>query len=108
MDMDHIALQTAITIGVFVVFYIALVRPQQKRLQRHKTMIANLRPGDRVTTAGGLIGTIVSVRDEETVTIELTENMHVVVMRNKIDGVLTQPARRQIDGDAIAGGPLSA
>ena len=108
MDIDRFALQAAITLGVFVVFYIALVRPQQKRLQRHRTMIANLRPGDRVATSGGLVGTFVSVHEEATIKIEVAEDMHVVVIRNKIDGVLTQGETRPMHTEAVAEGPISA
>ena len=108
MDIDHIALQAAITISVFVVFYLALVRPQQKRLQSHKSMIASLRPGDRVATSGGLVGTIVSVHDEASVKIEVAQDMHVVVIRNKIDGVLTQGENRPMHIEAVAERPISA
>jgi preprotein translocase subunit YajC len=108
MDIDRFVLQAVITVGVFVVFYIALVRPQQKRLRSHRTMSANLSPGDRVATSGGLVGTIVSMNDEATVKIEVAEDMHVVVIRNKIDGVLTQGEIRPMHTEAVAEGPISA
>ena len=108
MDIDNIALQAALVIGVFVVLYLALVRPQQKRLQNHRRMIESLRPGDRVTTSGGLVGTIVRLHDEATVAIEVAENMHVVVMRNKIDGVLAQSEIRHTQSGAVTERPLSA
>jgi preprotein translocase YajC subunit len=108
MNIDTIALQAALVTGVFVVLYLSLVRPQQKRLQEHRRMIESLRPGDRVATAGGLVGTIVGIRDDETVTIELAENMNVVVMRNKIDGLLTQPDIRHGQSGAVTGRSLSA
>jgi len=108
MDIDNIALQAALVTGVFVVLYLSLVRPQQKRLQEHRRMIESLRPGDRVATSGGLVGTIAVIHDDETVTIELAENMHVVVMRNKIDGMLTLPESRHTQSTAVTGRPLSA
>jgi preprotein translocase subunit YajC len=108
MNIDTIVLQGALVTGVFVVLYLSLVRPQQKRLQRHRRMIESLRPGDRVTTSGGLVGTIVGVHDEATVAIEVAENTHVVVMRNKIDGVLTEAKSRPDEGEAVTGRPLSA
>ena len=90
MDMASIALQAALVLGVFVILYLALVRPQQRRLQSHRTMIQSLRTGDRVSTSGGLIGTIVRVDDTETVTIEVAESTHVLVVRKKIDEVLAK------------------
>jgi preprotein translocase YajC subunit len=71
-------------------------------------MIANLRPGDRVTTSGGLVGTIVSVHDDATIKIEVAEDMHVVVIRNKIDGVLTEGETRPMNIEAVAERPISA
>jgi preprotein translocase subunit YajC len=108
MDIDSIALQAALVTGVFVVLYLSLVRPQQKRLQNHRRMIESLRPGDRVATSGGLVGTIVSVHDEATLAIEVADNTHVVVMRDKIDGVLAQADSRPTEGEAVARRPLSA
>ena len=108
MDIENVALQAALVTGVFVVLYLSLVRPQQKRLKMHRRMIQSLRPGDRVTTSGGLVGTIVGVHDETIVAIEVAEGINVVVMRNKIDGVLTQPESGLTESKAGARRPLSA
>jgi preprotein translocase subunit YajC len=108
MDIDNIALQAALVTGVFVVLYLSLVRPQQKRLQDHRRMIEGLRPGDRVTTSGGLVGIIARLHDEATVAIEVAENMHVVVMRNKIDGVLAQSEIGHTQSGAVRERQLSA
>jgi preprotein translocase subunit YajC len=41
---------------MFVIFYFLLIRPQQKRSKEHRTLIANLKKGDRIITSGGLHG----------------------------------------------------
>lgn len=46
------------------VFYFMLIRPQRKKDKKVKDMLAALKPGDRVTTIGGIYGTIVSIKDE--------------------------------------------
>ena len=46
------------------VFYFLLIRPQRKKDKKVKDMLAALKPGDRVTTIGGIYGTIVSIKDE--------------------------------------------
>ena len=46
---------------IFVVFYFLLIRPQQKKAKTHREMLAALRRGDRIVTAGGLVGTITRV-----------------------------------------------
>lgn len=45
------------------VFYLLLIRPQQKRQRELQATIAQLKAGDRVVTTGGIIGTITTVRD---------------------------------------------
>ena len=45
------------------VFYMLMIRPQQKRQRQLQETIASLKIGDRVVTTGGIIGTITTVRD---------------------------------------------
>ena len=48
---------------IIAVFYMLLIRPQQKRQRQLQETISQLKPGDRVVTTGGVIGTITTVRD---------------------------------------------
>jgi len=56
---------------LIVVFYFFLIRPQRKKDKQVKEMLAALKQGDRVCTIGGMYGTIVNIRDENTVTLAL-------------------------------------
>jgi preprotein translocase subunit YajC len=49
---------------MFVVFYFLLIRPQQKKQKTRNMMLLNLKKGDKVTTIGGLHGTIVEITDD--------------------------------------------
>ena len=51
-------------VGMLVVFYFMLIRPQRKKDKKVKEMLNNLKPGDLVTTIGGIFGTIVSIRED--------------------------------------------
>lgn len=51
-----------------VVFYLVLIRPQQKKAKEHAELLKNIRAGDKVTTSGGLVATVVGVKDR-TVTL---------------------------------------
>ena len=42
---------------IFVIFYFLLIRPQQKRVKEHRAMVEAIKPGDKVMTGGGIIGT---------------------------------------------------
>ena len=48
---------------IFGVFYLLLIRPQQKKQRQLQATIAELKAGDKVITTGGIIGTITNVRD---------------------------------------------
>ena len=61
---------------IFVVFYFLLIRPQQKRAKEHKSMIENLKKGDKIITSGGIFGVIEAV-GTNTVTIKIGENVKV-------------------------------
>lgn len=65
---DGSALSLIINVGMMVlivaVFYLMLIRPQRKKDKKVKEMLSQLKVGDRVTTIGGIHGTIVGIKDE--------------------------------------------
>jgi len=79
---------------IFVIFYFLLIRPQQKKAKQHREVLASLKRGDTVITAGGLYGKITSnVRPEDiSLTIEISEKVRVKVARAQISGLASQPA----------------
>ena len=72
---------------IFVLFYFLLIRPQQKRAKQHKEMVAALKEGDEVVTAGGFFGTVVTV-DETVASVEIADNTIVKVQRSSIAQML--------------------
>jgi preprotein translocase subunit YajC len=56
-----------------VVFYFALIRPQQKKAKDHAQLLKAIRPGDRIVTNGGVIATVVTVK-EKTVTVRSADS----------------------------------
>ncbi|MBI3756004.1 MAG: preprotein translocase subunit YajC [Deltaproteobacteria bacterium] len=63
---------------LFVIFYFLLIRPQQKKAKEHREMVAELEKVNMVVTSGGIHGTITGVA-EDTVTVEIAENVRVKV-----------------------------
>ena len=52
---------------IFALFYFVMIRPQRKKQKQQQEMVASLQKGDRVITAGGIFGTIDSVREDSVV-----------------------------------------
>jgi preprotein translocase subunit YajC len=59
------AMQILTLVPMFVVFYFLLIRPQQKKAKKLQAMRDNLDVGNRVTTIGGIVGKITSIKDED-------------------------------------------
>ena len=88
--------QFAPFILIFVIMYFLLIRPQQKRMKQHRDMVAAVRRGDVVVTAGGFIGKIKTVHDpEDEVTVDLAKGVEVRMVRSSISDVRskTEPLR---------------
>ena len=73
---------------MFAIFYLLLIRPQQKRAKQHKELVENLKSGDQVITAGGMHGKIVAVQDD-IITLEIASNVRVKINRPSIVGTKT-------------------
>ncbi|MER2507540.1 preprotein translocase subunit YajC [Amaricoccus sp.] len=74
---------------VFAIMYLLMIRPQQKKVKEHRSMIEALRRGDQVVTSGGLIGKVVKVGDTE-LEVELAPNVKVRVVRSTVTQVLSK------------------
>ncbi|MEX2009227.1 MAG: preprotein translocase subunit YajC [Dongiaceae bacterium] len=75
---------------IFVVFYFLLIRPQQKKMKAHKAMVAAVRRGDRVVTAGGIVGQVSKVLSDSELQVEIAEGVRVRVIRSTITDVVVK------------------
>jgi len=82
---------------VFAIIYLLILRPQQKRIKEHRAMVEAVRRGDTVVTAGGLIGKVTKVLDENEVQVEIAEGTRVRVVRSTLSDVRskTEPAPKE-------------
>jgi preprotein translocase subunit YajC len=82
------AILTSLTplIFIFVIFYFLLIRPQKKKADEHKAMLANLKKGDKVITQGGIYGVIDSL-DTTTITLKVAENVKMKFSRSAVSGL---------------------
>jgi preprotein translocase subunit YajC len=75
---------------IFVVFYFLMIRPQQQAAKDLKTKIAGVKKGDRVLTAGGIIGVVIRAREGATeVEVEIAPTVRVSVMKETLTNILT-------------------
>jgi len=76
---------------LFVVMYMLVFRGPRKKQQQHKQMIQSLSKNDRVQTIGGIIGTVVDIRDDEiTLKIDESNNTKIKIIRSAIGRNITK------------------
>ena len=74
-------------IAIMGIFWFLLIRPQQKRMREHQEMVKNLRRGDTVVTAGGIVGKVNKVVDDNDFIIETGEGLKLRMVRSAVSEV---------------------
>jgi len=76
-------------IFIFGIMYFLLIRPQQQRMKQHKQMVENVRRGDTVVTAGGIVGRVTKVGQPEDpeITVEIADNVQIRVVKSTLSEV---------------------
>ena len=75
---------------IVVVFYFLLIRPNQKKIKDHETMLGALRRGDKVVTGGGVIGVIHKIEGDDVLVIEVAPEIKIRVVRETISNVVSK------------------
>ena len=78
-----------------VVFYLLILRPQQKRAKEQKVMLGGLQKGDEVITSGGVLGRVSKV-GELYVSVEISDNVTVQIQKSTIQTVLPKGTIKSI------------
>ena len=81
-----IASPLAMMLPIFIIFYLLVFRPQQRRVKDHRAAIDAVKKGDTVVTGGGLIGKVTRV-DEGEVEVELAPNTRVKALKSTLSEV---------------------
>jgi preprotein translocase subunit YajC len=74
---------------IFAIFYFLLIMPQQRRQKKWQAMLGELKTGDRITTSGGLRGTIMSLKDDSIILRVPPDNLKLEVTRGSVVSVTT-------------------
>lgn len=83
-------------VGILVIFYFLLIRPQSKRAKEHKQMVEALQRGDEVITNGGILGLVVNV-SEGYVIVEIAPSVEVTLQRSSVQTLLPKGTLKSIE-----------
>jgi preprotein translocase subunit YajC len=71
------------------VFWFLIMRPQQRRAKEQKDMTSNVKQGDRIVAAGGIVGTVRRI-DDDTISLQVADNVVIKVDRGSVTKRLTE------------------
>ena len=100
MNMNDPMFQTlTLALPMIAIFYFLLWRPQSQRQKQLRSMIDNMRRGDTVVTAGGILGRVVKApaAEDQEVLVEIADNVQVRVLKGTISDVRAknQPVEKE-------------
>ena len=76
---------------IFVVFYVLLIRPQQKKAKLHKELVAAIQRGDKILSSGGMRGKVIRVINDNDIEVEISNGVNVVMVKSTVaEGVKEQ------------------
>lgn len=82
-------------IGMFVIMYFFLIRPQVKRQKEHKGMVEGLKKGDEIQSSGGMMGKIVEIGDNF-MKLEIADNVVVTVRKTSVEAVMPKGSLKEM------------
>ena len=82
-------------VGMFVIMYFFLIRPQVKRQKEHKSMVEGLKKGDEIQTMGGMMGKIIELGDNF-MRVEVADNVVVTVRKTSVEAVMPKGSLNEL------------
>lgn len=88
-------------VAIFGIMYFLMIRPQQQRMKQLRLMVENVRRGDTVVTAGGIVGKVSKVKDDGEVMVDIADGVQVRVVKTTLTEVRSksQPADAKAEKD---------
>lgn len=75
-------------VGIFVLFYFMMIRPQNKRAKQHKELITKLQKGDEIVIAPGILGRVEKLVNDTHIRVTVNSNVEILVLRDAVASVL--------------------
>lgn len=79
---------------IFGLFYLLILRPQQKEQKKAQEMLNNIQKGDRILTKGGIYGSVIQTKDD-ILLVKIADNVKVEIARSGVVSVLTEKAESE-------------
>ncbi|MDR0677910.1 MAG: preprotein translocase subunit YajC [Holosporaceae bacterium] len=86
---------------IVLVFYFLMYRPQQKHEAKRRSIIASLKKGDRVVTSSGIIGVLHKIINEKEISLEISENVRIRMLKNSITEVLEKNSQLEKEDEIL-------
>lgn len=85
---------TLIQLGlIFLIFYVLLIRPQQKKIRQHEAMLRTIKKGDEIVTGGGIYGKVADASDPFDLVIEIADGVKIKVVRATVRELLSEEVK---------------
>lgn len=96
---------TLIQLGlIFVIFYLFLIRPQQKKMKQHEMLLNAVKKGDNIITGGGIYAKVIKADENSAeMTVEIADGVNIVINRGTIRDVVpaeTAPVKHEAKSKA--------
>ena len=82
-------------IGLVVILYFFMIRPQIKRQKEHKKLVEGLAKGDEVATVGGVVGKVTDLGDNFA-KVEIAEGVEIKIRRQSVEAVLPKGSIKEM------------
>jgi preprotein translocase subunit YajC len=75
-------------VGIFVLFYFMMIRPQNKRAKQHKELITKLQKGDEIVLTSGILAKVEKLLSDTHIKVSLNNDVEVIILRDAVTSVL--------------------
>lgn len=93
-------MQLLFLVGMFVVMYFFMIRPQAKKAKDQKKFSDTINAGERIITTAGIHAVINRILDDGTLQIEVSRGNFMIIERSAVSMELTQAYRKKLEGTA--------
>lgn len=74
--------------AIFLIFFLLVIRPQQKKVKKHQEMVNQLKKGDKIITASGIYGTVVKFYDgKDYLDLEIANKTVIKIQKSQVGGI---------------------